>query len=41
MDPAAAAQKWIDANPDKVKAWLGLVIKYDLGQAHDVPAPFT
>jgi len=22
-DPAAAAQKWIDANPDKVKAWLG------------------
>ena len=23
MDPAAAAQKWIDANPDKVKAWLG------------------
>jgi glycine betaine/proline transport system substrate-binding protein len=23
MDPDAAAQKWIDANPDKVKAWLG------------------
>jgi glycine betaine/proline transport system substrate-binding protein len=23
MDPVAAAQKWIDANPDKVKAWLG------------------
>ena len=23
MDPAAAAQKWNDANPDKVKAWLG------------------
>ena len=23
MDPAEAAQKWIDANPDKVKAWLG------------------
>jgi glycine betaine/proline transport system substrate-binding protein len=23
MDPAAAAQKWIDANPDTVKAWLG------------------
>jgi glycine betaine/proline transport system substrate-binding protein len=22
-DPAAAAQKWIAANPDKVKAWLG------------------
>lgn len=22
-DAAAAAQKWIDANPDKVKAWLG------------------
>jgi glycine betaine/proline transport system substrate-binding protein len=22
MDPAAAAQKWIDANPSKVKAWL-------------------
>jgi glycine betaine/proline transport system substrate-binding protein len=22
-DPAAAAKKWIDANPDKVKAWLG------------------
>ena len=22
MDPAAAAQKWIDANPDKVAAWL-------------------
>ena len=21
-DPAAAAQKWIDANPDKVQAWL-------------------
>ena len=23
MEPAAAAKKWIDANPDKVKAWLG------------------
>src|SRR3954452_1707929 len=23
MDPDAAAQKWIDATPDKVKAWLG------------------
>lgn len=23
MKPADAAQKWIDANPDKVKAWLG------------------
>ena len=23
MTPEAAAQKWIDANPDKVKAWLG------------------
>ena len=23
MDPSAAAKKWIDANPDKVKAWLG------------------
>ncbi len=23
MEPAAAAQKWIDANPDKVTAWLG------------------
>ncbi len=23
MDAAAAAQKWIDANPDTVKAWLG------------------
>lgn len=23
MDPVAAAQKWIDANPDKVQAWLG------------------
>ena len=23
MDQAAAAQKWIDANPDTVKAWLG------------------
>ncbi len=23
MDAAVAAQKWIDANPDKVKAWLG------------------
>ena len=23
MDPAAAAQKWIAANPDKVNAWLG------------------
>ncbi|WP_430297142.1 ABC transporter substrate-binding protein [Sinomonas sp. B1-1] len=22
MDPAAAAKKWIDANPDKVAAWL-------------------
>jgi glycine betaine/proline transport system substrate-binding protein len=22
-DAAAAAQKWIDANPDKVSAWLG------------------
>lgn len=22
-DPVAAAQKWIDANPDKVKAWTG------------------
>ena len=22
-DPVAAAQKWIDANPDKVQAWLG------------------
>ena len=22
MDPAEAAQKWIDANPDKVNAWL-------------------
>lgn len=22
-EPAVAAQKWIDANPDKVKAWLG------------------
>ena len=22
-DPVAAAQKWIAANPDKVKAWLG------------------
>jgi glycine betaine/proline transport system substrate-binding protein len=22
MDPTAAAQKWIDANPDKVDAWL-------------------
>ena len=22
-DPVTAAQKWIDANPDKVKAWLG------------------
>ena len=23
MTPEAAAKKWIDANPDKVKAWLG------------------
>ena len=23
MEPAAAAQKWIDAHPDQVKAWLG------------------
>ena len=23
MDPADAAQKWIDENPDKVEAWLG------------------
>jgi glycine betaine/proline transport system substrate-binding protein len=23
MSPDAAAQKWVDANPDKVKAWLG------------------
>jgi glycine betaine/proline transport system substrate-binding protein len=23
MEAAAAAQKWIDANPDKVNAWLG------------------
>ena len=23
MKPEEAAQKWIDANPDKVKAWLG------------------
>ncbi len=23
MSPDAAAKKWIDANPDKVKAWLG------------------
>ena len=22
MDPAAAAKKWIDANPEKVAAWL-------------------
>jgi ABC-type proline/glycine betaine transport system substrate-binding protein len=22
MKPADAAQKWIDANPDKVAAWL-------------------
>ena len=22
MDPAKAAQKWIDANPDTVAAWL-------------------
>jgi ABC-type proline/glycine betaine transport system substrate-binding protein len=22
MSPADAAQKWIDANPDKVQAWL-------------------
>ncbi len=23
MDPEAAAKKWVEANPDKVKAWLG------------------
>ncbi len=23
MDPEDAAKKWVDANPDKVKAWLG------------------
>ena len=23
MTPEAAAKKWVDANPDKVKAWLG------------------
>ena len=23
MTPEAAAKKWIEANPDKVKAWLG------------------
>ena len=23
MDPDEAAKKWVDANPDKVKAWLG------------------
>jgi glycine betaine/proline transport system substrate-binding protein len=23
MEPAAAAQKWIDANPDTVAGWLG------------------
>ena len=23
MDPDDAAKKWVDANPDKVKAWLG------------------
>ena len=23
MSPQAAAKKWVDANPDKVKAWLG------------------
>ena len=23
MSPEDAAKKWIDANPDKVKAWLG------------------
>ena len=23
MDPAAAAQKWVDANPDVVAGWLG------------------
>ena len=23
MSPEAAAKKWVDANPDKVKAWLG------------------
>ncbi len=22
MDPADAAQEWIDANPDKVDAWI-------------------
>ena len=22
MDPDQAAQKWVDANPDKVNAWL-------------------
>ena len=22
MSPEAAAKKWVDANPDKVKAWL-------------------
>ena len=22
MTPEAAAKKWVDANPDKVKAWL-------------------
>ena len=22
MDPEQAAQKWVDANPDKVNAWL-------------------
>ena len=23
MDPAKAAEKWVKANPGKVKAWLG------------------
>ena len=23
MSPDDAAKKWVDANPDKVKAWLG------------------
>ena len=23
MDPAAAAQQWIDENPDVVQSWLG------------------
>ena len=25
MDPAKAAEKWVKANPGKVKAWLGQV----------------